>query len=657
MGRKIQDKQLPIYLFHQGTNYKAYQMMGAHFVEEDVVEFVVWAPNAKAVSVAGDFNGWQEMQDPMEKLSEQGLWQCVVRGVKEYDSYKYIITTAEGEKLYKSDPYAFHTETRPNNASKVYNLEGYKWHDGVWKRKQALGDFHTEPMNIYEVHLGSWKTYADGNFFDYHQLAKELVPYVKEMGYTHIELMPVTEHPFDGSWGYQVTGYFAPTSRYGTPKDFMAFVDACHKEGIGVIMDWVPAHFPKDAYGLFSFDGGWCYEYDDARKREHYEWGTCAFDYGRCEVQSFLVSSAMFWIEKYHIDGIRVDAVASMLYLDYGRKDGEWLPNVNGGKENLEAVSLLRKLNSAVLTEFPKTAMIAEESTSWPLVTKPDYVGGLGFNFKWNMGWMNDMLTYMSMDPYFRSYNHDKLTFSMFYAFSENYIVPISHDEVVHGKCSLIGKMPGDYQQKFAGAKTFLGYMMSYPGKKLLFMGSEFGQFIEWDYQKQLDWMLLEYESHRQMQTYVKALNNFYKKNPPLWQIDDSWEGYQWINADDNAHNVITYRRIDEDGNQIVVLCNFAPVPWENYRLGVPAADGYNIVFTSDSLKYGGTGTLNGRMIPCKQKECDGYEQSISINVPALCTIYLKPKFKNNQNHEEKSKDSPKAKEKVTKPKKTTQKV
>ncbi len=628
MVKKPKDKQVPVYLFHQGTNYQAYKMLGAHFVGDETAEFVTWAPHAEAVSVVGDFNCWDGSQNPMVPLSEEGLWHCVVSGVREYDSYKFQIIAPEGEKLYKSDPYAFHTETRPGNASKVYDIEGYKWKDAAWLRKRAMGDLHSGPMNIYEVHLGSWRTYPDGNPFSYQKLAEELVPYVKDMGYTHIELMPVTEYPFDGSWGYQVTGYFAPTSRFGTPKDFMAFVDACHKEGIGVIMDWVPAHFPKDENGLSRFDGDWCYEYQDARKREHYEWGTCAFDYGRCEVQSFLISSAMFWVDKYHIDGIRVDAVASMLYLDYGRQDGQWAPNESGGKENLEAVSLLRKLNSAVLTQFPQTAMIAEESTAWPLVTRPDYVGGLGFNFKWNMGWMNDVLSYMSMDPYFRSYNHDKLTFSMFYAFSENFVIPISHDEVVHGKCSLISKMPGDYQQKFAGVRAFLGYMMSYPGKKLLFMGSEFGQFIEWDFQKQLDWMLLDYESHRQLQAYVRDLNRFYQKNTPLWQVEDSWDGYQWLNADDNTHNLISYRRIDEAGNQVVVLCNFAPVEWPAYQVGVPAADGYNVVFTSDSLKYGGTGTLNGRLIPCRKKECNGYQQSITLTIPPLCAVYLKPKFK-----------------------------
>ncbi len=628
MVRKPKDKQVPVYLFHQGTNYQAYKMMGAHFTQDDTVEFITWAPHAKAVSVVGDFNQWDGERNPMVPLSEEGLWQCIISGVKEFDSYKFLITTPEGDKLYKSDPYAFHTETRPGNASKVYDLQAYKWKDAAWLRKRAMSDLHSGPVNIYEVHLGSWRTYEDGNPFSYRKMAEELVPYVKEMGYTHIELMPVTEYPFDGSWGYQVTGYFAPTSRYGTPKEFMDFVDACHREGIGVIMDWVPAHFPKDENGLYRFDGGWCYEYQDERKREHYEWGTCAFDYGRCEVQSFLISSAMFWVDLYHIDGIRVDAVASMLYLDYGRQDGRWAPNENGGKENLEAVSLLRKLNAAVLTQFPQTAMIAEESTAWPLVTRPDYVGGLGFNFKWNMGWMNDVLCYMSMDPYFRSFNHDKLTFSMFYAFSENFVIPISHDEVVHGKCSLINKMPGDYEQKFAGVRAFLGYMMSYPGKKLLFMGSEFGQFIEWDYQKQLDWMLLDYESHRQLKDYVRDLNRFYQKTPALWQVEDSWDGYQWLNADDNTHNLISYRRIDEAGNQIVVLCNFAPVEWKAYRVGVPAASGYNVVFTSDSLRYGGTGTLNGRMIPCRKKECNGYQQSITLTIPPLCTVYLKPKFK-----------------------------
>ena len=623
MARKKNDRDFPAYLFHQGTNYKAQELLGAHMVGEDTAEFLVWAPHAQKVGVAGDFNCWDGSADPMTKVTEEGLWYGRVVGVKEYDSYKFQITTADGRTLYKSDPYAFHTETRPGNASKLYRLEGYQWNDGAWMKRRESADFHASPVNIYEVHLGSWRTYPDGNPFDYRKLAQELVPYVKEMGYTHVELMPVTEYPFDGSWGYQVTGYFAPTSRYGTPKDFMYLVDCFHQAGIGVIMDWVPAHFPKDENGLCEFDGGYCYEYSDPRKMEHLGWGTRVFDYGRCEVQSFLISSALFWVEQYHIDGIRVDAVASMLYLDYDRKEGQWSPNIYGGKENLEAVDFLKKLNSAVLTGHPHVLMIAEESTAWPMVTKPDYVGGLGFNFKWNMGWMNDVLSYMSIDPYFRSYNHDKLTFSMMYAFSENYILPISHDEVVHGKCSLINKMPGEYDQKFAGMRAFLGYMMSCPGKKLLFMGSEFAQFIEWNYQQQLDWMLLDYESHRRMQDYVRSLNEFYKNNAPFWEIEDSWDGYQWIDANDANRNMISYIRSDSAGNRVVVICNFAPVTWEGCVVGIPDAASYAPVLSSDEARFGGSGREIGRLRVNRKKPCHGFDQSITLDVPPLTTLYL----------------------------------
>ena len=615
---------LPAFLFHEGNNQEAQRFFGAHMTEQDGqsgVLFRVWAPHAQAAAVVGDFNGWDAGAHPMQGLGG-GIWERFIPGVPEYAVYKFCLTTPAGEQVLKSDPYAFHTETRPANGSKVYDLDGYAWGDDAWQKAQKAKDVINSPMSIYELQMGSWRMKEDGVPYNYSEVADLLAPYLQEMGYTHVELLPITEFPFDGSWGYQCTGYFAPTSRYGAPKDFMAFVDKMHQAGIGVILDWVPAHFPKDAYGLYMFDGAPCYEDPNPRRGEHKEWGTMVFNFGMGEVQSFLVSSALFWVDEYHIDGLRVDAVASMLYLDYNRRDGEWEPNVNGGKENLEAVAFLQKLNGVVLGRHPHKMMIAEESTAWPMVTKPAADGGLGFNFKWNMGWMNDMLSYMKTDPLFRAGNHNKVTFSFFYAFSENFVLPISHDEVVHGKCSLINKMPGDYETKFANLRTFYGYMWAHPGKKLLFMGQEFGQFIEWDEKKQLDWMLLDYEKHKQLQAYVRDLNHFYTANPALWQVDYSWEGFQWIVPDDNQQSVIAFLRRDAAGKMVMIVCNFNPV-WRNgYNMGVPVSGTYKEVLSSDDAKYGGSGFSNGSVRSSKGT-MHGFDQHIALTLPPLSTVYL----------------------------------
>ena len=616
------ENSIPLYLFHEGTNAKAYEYLGAHPVDGGVC-FRVWAPNVQWAGVAGDFNGWQPDKAPMTKISS-GVWECFVDGVNRYDAYKYYFRTADGREFYKSDPFAFHCETRPGTASKYYGELDFDWSDKGWLRKRKKADIYSSPMNIYEVHAGSWQLYDDGNPLSYRDLADRLIPYVKDMGYTHIELLPVMEYPFDGSWGYQVTGYFAPTSRYGTPEDFAYFVNAAHNAGIGVILDWVPAHFPKDTYGLYEFDGGACYEYADPRKGEHLQWGTRVFDYGKPEVQSFLVSSAMFWISEYHIDGLRVDAVASMLYLDYGRDDGNWIPNCHGGRENLEAVAFLKKLNESVFREHGDVLMIAEESTAWPMVSRPTYLGGLGFNFKWNMGWMNDCLRYFSLDGLARKFNHDCLTFSFFYAFSENFVLPISHDEVVHGKCSLINKMPGTYEEKFAGVRSFLGYMMSHPGKKLLFMGCEFGQFIEWNYKQQLDWLLLDYEAHRQLKSYVSALNKLYLANSPLWEIDYSWEGFSWIVSDDSSNSVVAYIRRDKKENELIALCNFTSVTRQKYRIGVPKPGTYRVVFSSALPEFGGKGESTVGSVRAKKKPIHGYEYSIELNIEGLSCMYIK---------------------------------
>lgn len=624
--KKHSENDVPLYLFHEGSNSNAYEYFGSHRKNKNTVVFRVWAPDAKNVSVTGDFNDWSATENPMKPLKNSGgVWEAEIKNIKPYDMYKYCITAADGRTLMKCDPYGFHMETRPGTATKYYEIDDcYEWHDEKWVEGRNGKNIYESPVNIYEIHAGSWKQYDDGNFYSYRALADSLVPYVKKMGYTHIEFMPLTEYPFDGSWGYQVTGYFAATSRYGEPKDLMYLVDKCHENGIGVILDWVPAHFPKDANGLYEFDGGPLYEYSDPRKGEHYGWGTRVFDFGKNEVRSFLMSSASFWLKKYHLDGIRIDAVASMLYLDYDRKDGEWVPNKNGGNENLEAVEFLQKLNENIFRDFPYAMMIAEESTSWPMVTKPVFSGGLGFNFKWNMGWMNDILRYFSLDGFFRKYNHDCITFSMFYAFSENFVLPISHDEVVHGKKSLIDKMPGSYDEKFAGVRAFLGYMMAHPGKKLMFMGQEFGQFIEWNYEKGLDWLLLDYPKHRALQNYFKKINEFYKANPAFWQIDYSWEGFSWISSDDKDNSVIAFRRIDEKGKEIIVVCNFTNVERCDYRIGIPKKGAYKIVFNSDDVDFGGEGKGNKGKLKTESINMHGFEQSISLDLPPMSAIYIK---------------------------------
>ena len=613
-------------LFYSGRDCRAFDYMGAHpFVQdgEQGYLFRVYAPEAEKVSVMGEFNDWNRDADYMTR-DEQGIWEKFIPNIPEYAAYKYSVWAKSGDVFDKSDPYGFHFETRPGNATKAYDLDGYEWGDASWLdwRKKHLP--YSNPVNIYECHLGSWKMHEDGNFYSYRQLADELVPYVKEMGYTHIEFMPLTEYPFDGSWGYQVIGYFAATSRYGTPKDLMYLIDKAHQAGLGVIMDWVPAHFPKDGCGLVEFDGSHLYEYADPLKMEHKEWGTRVFDYGKVSTRNLLFSSAMFWIEKFHMDGLRVDAVASMLYLDYNRQ-GEWRPNIHGGRENLEAVDFLRLLNEYILTDHPDVMMIAEESTAWPMVTKPGYDGGLGFNFKWNMGWMNDMLCYCSADPFFRKDMHDKITFSFMYAFSENYILPLSHDEVVHGKCSLISKMPPPYENQFGGLRALYGYMAAHPGKKMLFMGGEFAQFSEWAYQRGLDWMLLDYPAHRQMQAYVKALNHFYLATPQLWEQDTDWRGFEWISHEDNRNNIIAFRRVAKDGSDIVVVVNFSPEEQQEYRIGVPITGTYEEIFTSDKTEFGGSGMANGKL-KTENKPMHGQEQSIVLKIPRFGVLFFKGK-------------------------------
>ncbi|MDD4688498.1 MAG: 1,4-alpha-glucan branching protein GlgB [Eubacteriales bacterium] len=617
--KERKDDNLAEYLFHEGTNYCAYEYLGAHIYSYGCV-FRTWAPNASRVFVTGSFCDWDYGKHEAYRITDGGIYECIVPEVKEFDSYKFVIETKEGEQLLKSDPYAFHNETRSGTASKVYDIDGYKWNDKKWV-DSCRGQYN-RPVNIYELHFGSWRLYEDANPFSYEKMAKELIPYIKEMGYTHIELMPMSEYPYDKSWGYQVTGYYAVTSRYGTPKEFMSFVDQCHQAGIGVILDWVPAHFPKDAQGLYEYDGECCYEYSDPMKREHPDWGTRIFDYGKNEVKCFLISNACYWLEKYHIDGLRVDAVASMLYLDYGRRSGQWRPNKFGGNGNLEAVEFFKQLNTRIFSVYPNAMMIAEESTAWPLITYPVDQGGLGFNFKWNMGWMNDTLKYMEQDPLFRKGFHNNLTFSLTYAFSENYVLPLSHDEVVHGKRSLLSKMPGEYTDRFANLRAYLGYMFAHPGKKLTFMGTELGQLIEWNEEQELDWDLLEFESHRRHKDFVAGLNHFYRDNPCLWELDTNWDGFEWAAMDDEYNNIISFFRLDSKGNKILAVSNFSSVLQKGYMIGVADAGTYTQVFSTDAKKYGGLGIDNGK-VKTVQGDIHGQKQCLKLTLPPLSTIFL----------------------------------
>ena len=624
----MQNKDVKLEKDFYNQNYHSYEYLGNHrvVINNNVTSiFRVWAPNAKSVSLVGDFNNWNRNINKMKKINETGIWEIYIYPhLPVYTIYKYSIESKDNKIFLKSDPYSYHFETRPNNASKVYNLEGYNWNDSKWNNKRKSCNHYNEPMNIYELHLSSWKRHHDNNILSYQDLSNTLIPYVKEMGYTHIELMPICEYPFDASWGYQATGYFAPSSRYGTPHDFMAFIDKCHLENIGVIIDWVPAHFPKDGYALAKFDGTCLYEYENPKIGEHKEWGTLVFDYRKKEVINFLISSAVFWFEKYHIDGLRVDAVASMLYLDYSRKEGQWLKNKYGDKQHLEAIDFLKKLNETIFKFFPYAIMIAEESTSWPMVSRPTYSGGLGFNYKWNMGWMNDMLQFISMDPIYRSKHHDKITFSFFYAFSENFILPISHDEIVYGKKSLINKMPGNYDEKFQSVRAFMSYMMAHPGKKLTFMGTEIGQFKEWDFENTLDWNLLDFPKHQKLKNFFKTLNHFYLENSPLWEVDFSWEGFSWISNDDYTQSIISFRRIDKNKNEIIIICNFVPVKREKYRIGIPFHGEYKEVFNSNYKEFGGNQNHKNKNIISEKIPFHGHEQSIVLDIEGMSVIFLK---------------------------------
>ncbi|OGW72917.1 MAG: 1,4-alpha-glucan branching enzyme [Nitrospirae bacterium RIFOXYC2_FULL_44_7] len=620
-----------LHLIGEGSHYKKYEKLGSHVMAVNGlkgIHFAVWAPNAKRVSVAGDFNNWDGRRHQMRVLGSSGVWEIFVPGLDEGEIYKFEIKSKSGEIFLKADPYAFYFEARPKSASVVYDINRYRWNDSEWLEMRSRKNWFESPVSVYEVHLGSWMRVPEeeNRFLTYRDLTDKLIGYVKDMGYTHIELMPVTEHPLDASWGYQTVGYFAPTSRHGAPEDFMYFVDKCHRNNIGVILDWVPAHFPKDAHGLGNFDGTALYEHEDPRKSEHKDWGTLIFNYGRNEVRNFLISSALFWLEKYHIDGLRVDAVASMIYLDYSKKEGEWVPNIFGGRENLEAIDFLKRFNEIVHRQHPGILTIAEESTAWTGVSRPTHLGGLGFSFKWNMGWMHDILEYFSKDPVHRKHHHNNLTFSLLYAFTENFMLVLSHDEVVHGKSSMLGKMPGDMWQKFANLRLLYGFMYGHPGKKLLFMGGEFGQWDEWDFDHSLDWHLLQYEPHQKLQHYIRDLNRLYRTEPPLYEVDFSYSGFDWIDFHDTEQSVISFiRKGKGDEDFLVAVCNFTPAPRYNYRIGVSESGLYIEILNSDSSEYGGSNTGNAGGVSSEDISWNGKPYSISITLPPLAVVVFKP--------------------------------
>ncbi|SIQ54681.1 1,4-alpha-glucan branching protein GlgB [Halanaerobium kushneri] len=636
------------YLFHQGRHYESYNFLGSHITNENGkkgVRFTVWAPNAEEVSVVGDFNDWDKHKNPMKKIKDSGIWTTFIEEAENKMYYKYWIRGYRGVIRVKTDPYARRQETPPKTASQIYETETFNWQDNKWLKKRKNSNHLKEPLSIYEMHPGSWKQ-DDGELMNYRDIADELVPYINEMGFTHVELMPLTEYPFPGSWGYQTTGYFALTSRYGSPEDFMYFVDQLHQNDIGVIMDWVPSHFCKDDHGLRLFDGSHLYESSDPRRAENIQWDTLNFDFAQNEVWSFLISSANYWLNKFHIDGLRVDAVSNMLYLNYEKEDGQWAANEYGGFENLEAIEFIKELNSEMFERYPGILMIAEESSAWPLVTAPVHDGGLGFNFKWNMGWMNDTLDYMEHDPVYRKWEHNKLTFSSMYSQSENYVLPLSHDEVVHGKKSLLDKMPGDYWQKFANLRLLFTYMYAHPGKKLLFMGGEFGQFIEWNYKQSLDWLLLDYEKHQLTQEFMQELNQVYRKEKALWELDHEHEGFRWIEADDYEQSVISFiRSAENETQQLVIVLNFTPVPRDNYRIGVPGPGEYELLLNSDQKVFGGSDYETAARVKTEEIPFHGFDYSISINLPPLAGIYLKYKEENKKNKNKKTKSLKKSTE------------